>query len=128
MVLGVGVDLVDISEVKRFMELERNGFIEHTFTEAEKAIGEKVPDIKKAEYYAGLFACKEAVFKAIGHRTHDKVWDFRFIETLHHEDGAPYVNITPKLQEYMDEAGVGSFCVSVSNENDYAVAFVIAQD
>lgn len=125
MVLGIGVDMVYIPEIRRFLELN-DAFEKHTFTEGEKAIGEKVND--KAQYYAGIFACKEAVFKSIGHLTEEKVFDFRFVETLHHEDGAPYININAELQKYMDETGVTDFKVSITNENDYAVAFVIAQN
>lgn len=128
MVLGVGVDLVDINEVRRLMEFENSEFILSTFTKKEQKFAETVSDHRKAEYFAGLFACKEAVFKSIAHLTREKEWDFRFIETLHHEDGAPYININDALQRYMDEAGATGFCVSISNENDYAIAFVVSQN
>lgn len=124
MVLGIGVDMVYIPEIKRFLETN-DAFEKHTFSENEKAIGENVTD--KSQYYAGLFASKEAVFKAIGHLTKDKLFDFRCVETLHHEDGAPYINPGEELLGYMEEAGVTDFKVSITNENDYAIAFVIAQ-
>lgn len=125
MVLGVGVDMVDINEVKRYMGIN-DSFERHTFTTAEQRIAENVPD--KAQYYAGLFAVKEAVFKALGHRTKEKLFDFRCVETLHHKDGAPYVRPNKELQKYMDEAGVREILVSITNEKHFAVAFAIAQD
>lgn len=125
MVLGVGVDMVDINEVKRFMDID-DAFERHTFTEAEQEIGKKAHN--KAQYYAGLFAVKEAVFKALGHRTEEKLFDFRCVETLHHKDGAPYVLPNKELQKYMDEAGVKDIKISITNEDHFAVAVAVAQD
>lgn len=125
MVLGVGVDMVDINEVKRFMEID-DAFERHTFTEAEQKLAEKAAD--KAQYFAGLFAVKEAVFKALGHRTKEKLFDFRCVETLHHKDGAPYVQPTEELQKYMNESGVKDIQVSITNEDHFAVAFAVAQN
>jgi holo-[acyl-carrier protein] synthase len=60
--LKVGVDLIEIERIRR--ALERPGFRERCFTEAERAYC----DAKKnpAESYAGRFAGKEAVGKALG--------------------------------------------------------------
>ncbi len=124
MIIGIGTDLVDIHEIRRYLDMN-DAFETHTFTEAEREIGEKAVD--KASYYAGLFACKEAVFKALGHHTEDQVWDFRCVETLHHSDGAPYVHPNNELRKYMKEAGVGSILVSITNENGFAQAFAVAQ-
>ena len=58
----VGVDLIEIERVRR--ALERPGFRERCFTEAERADRDSRAD--PAQSYAARFAGKEAVGKALG--------------------------------------------------------------
>ncbi len=125
MVLGIGIDLTEIKEVKRLAEDVGEPFVSKTFTQREREISRTVPE--PWEYLASRFAVKEAVFKALAHLTKEKTFDFRIVETLNHEDGSPYVKITPVLEKLMEEAGVKRLLVSVTHEKDYAGAFVIAE-
>lgn len=127
MIIGIGVDMVYIPEISRYQDQAGDSFFVHTFTDAERKGAERIPDSQKATYFAGLFASKEAAFKALGHHSKEKVWDFRCVETLHHEDGAPYIHPTEELKQHMEEAGVTELLVSITNEKDYAQAFVLAQ-
>lgn len=125
MVLGIGMDLTEVKEVKRLAEEVGEAFVSKTFSKMEQK------NFKNAaepwEYLASRFAVKEAVFKALAHLTKDKTFDFRIVETWNHEDGSPYVKITPVLKGLMEEAGVKKLLVSVTHEKDYAGAFVIAE-
>lgn len=89
MILGIGVDTVTISEVRRFIEEEKTNasFVKHTFIHAEIENG-KV-QINQAEYYAACFAAKEVVLKALAHLAPEKFFDLRIVETLNDEDGCP---------------------------------------
>ena len=60
--MKVGVDLIEIERIRR--ALKRPGFRERCFTEAERAYCDSRPN--PAESYAGRFAGKEAVGKALG--------------------------------------------------------------
>ena len=60
--MKVGVDLIEIERVRR--ALERPGFRERCFTDAERSYCESRAD--PAESYAARFAGKEAVGKALG--------------------------------------------------------------
>lgn len=126
MVVGVGIDTVQISRVERFMGMRDGAFQRRTFTENERKAAEEHPNLA-AQSYAGLYAVKEAVFKAIGHRTKKKVWDFRCVETAFHEDGAPYIVVGDQLRQYMDEAGVAEIYISITNEGEYATAIAVAE-
>lgn len=123
MVKGVGIDLVYIPQIREFME--KPSFVKRTFTSAEQAEGMKryCPE----EYFAGRFAVKEAVFKAIANLTEKKGFDFRIVETMNLADGKPVIIINEKLQDLMNEAGVDELLVSISADQDYATAIVIAQ-
>lgn len=125
MVLGVGIDLTEIKEVKRLAEDVGEAFLTKTFSKKEREASQNAAD--PFEYLASRFAVKEAAFKAFAHLTKEKTFDFRIVETLNHEDGSPYVTDTPVLKELMEEAGVKRLLVSVTHEKDYAGAIVIAE-
>ncbi len=128
MIRGIGVDMADIREIARYLETESLGgpFLCRTFTEAERAAAPEGAR-QRAEYFAARFAAKEAVFKAVAPLTEEKAFDLRIVETLHHEDGSPYVNLTDALRPLLDEAGVAALHLSVTTEDDYATAFVVAE-
>ena len=125
MVKGIGIDMVEIGRVRRILDRESgSAFERRTFTEAEQAEAKTRPDA--ASYYAARFAAKEAVFKAIGPLTPSKSFDLRIVETLNREDGSPYVNCTEQLIPLLDAAGVTTLHISITDEGDYAAAFVVA--
>ena len=62
--LRVGVDLIEIDRVRRALERHGDGFRERCFTAAERAYCDSKPN--PAQHYAGRFAAKEAVGKALG--------------------------------------------------------------
>lgn len=132
MIRGVGIDMVSIDEIEELCEgLDGSGdplsdpFVTYTFTEREI---ESVRGYSRVyEALAGLFAVKEAAFKAVAHLLPEKFYEMRIVETLHRRDGYPYVNVTDELQEVLDRAGVTELLVSITNEGNYATAIVIAQ-
>jgi len=124
MIKGIGVDMVSISEVARYMTFTKSAFVKRTFTE--KEVEASLRAYSQAEYLSTRFAVKEAVFKAIAHFTNNKGFDFRIVETLNECDGYPVIQVNEKLQSLLDEAGVESLQVTITTEGDYAMAFVIA--
>lgn len=131
MVKGIGIDMASIGEIDRLGEgiagkpaAEQNAFVRRTFTERELAAA--LERHNPAEFLAGCFAAKEAVFKAVAPLTKEG-FDLRVVETLRRPDGSPYINVGTRLQAAMDEAGVTELLVSITNEDDYAVAMVLAQ-
>ena len=62
--LRVGVDLIEIDRVRRALERHGDGFRSRCFTEEERAYCDSKPN--PAQHYAGRFAAKEAVGKALG--------------------------------------------------------------
>ena len=106
MIVGIGVDTVEIQRVEQSLNI--SNFIQSTFTQNE--IDNLHRD--KATYYATRFACKEAVFKAIG-----KPDDWRLIETLNDENGKPYVT---GFDEY-------KIHISITTEAGLATAFCVVE-
>ena len=63
-VIGHGIDLVDVSEMRRWIEDPRDPLIPRCFVQAE--LDEIGVGVSRAERLAGRFAAKEAVIKALG--------------------------------------------------------------
>ena len=120
MIHGVGIDICQISRIEDLLSRsgEDGAFFRRGFTERERAEAEKRRD--KACFYAGRFAVKEAVRKAVG------FGDLRQIESLHRDDGSPYVCMENDFGCKLREAGL-TVHISVSNEGDSAVALAIAE-
>lgn len=124
MVKGIGIDTVCISETERLIKELGATYTQSIFTSAELRASENYA--APAEFLAGRFAVKEAVFKAVAHLTQEKGFDMRIIETLNEPDGHPVVIITDRFKPVIDEAGIGDILISITNEGDYATAIAVA--
>lgn len=98
----IGIDIVKISRIEKSIKSE--SFLKEVFTDSE------ISHCKRAENYAGIFAAKEAYFKALGTGIKRPICN---VEILYNENGKPYI----KLVENSD--------VSISHDGDYAIATVI---
>lgn len=119
-VLGVGIDLVSINEIKRLDESTNGAFVEKTYS-----IGEKNDAKTAANYYeflAGRFAVKEAVYKAICGSFTDINFDFREVETTRLSNGAPKFMPNDKLLQILNTIGATDIKISISNQGDLAIA------
>ena len=121
MIIGIGVDLVKIDRIDK---AGRNhvGFLERVFTDREREYcsRQKFP----AQHYAGRFAAKEAVLKAIGTGWSAGV-RWTDMEVLHGDGGGPIVNVSGRVKDLMDLKGVKQVLLSYSHDEGYAVAQVV---
>lgn len=125
MVCGVGIDLVCISDLEALVQNMESAFALRTFTERERAYASQ--KYRPCESLAGMFAVKEAVTKAVCTLAPDEWIDLRRIETLHDQNGKPYVAMEGPLGDYLELVGVARVCVSITNEGDYAAAVAVAE-
>ncbi len=119
-VLGVGIDLVSISEIKDLDERTGGAFSRKTYTEKELELADKAQNYY--EFLAGRFAVKEAVYKAFCGTFPEVDFDFRRIETIKLENGAPKCMPGDELKKIMADIGAKEIMVSISNQNDFAIA------
>lgn len=98
----IGTDIVKISRIEK--SIQRTSFLNDVFTEKEKEY------CKTPQSFAGIFAAKEAYFKALGTGINTRL---KNLEVLHSENGKPYLN------------GVDNCDLSISHDGEYAVATVI---
>ncbi|MDR2899565.1 MAG: holo-ACP synthase [Clostridiales bacterium] len=118
MVLGIGCDIIKISRVARAINNE--AFVKKYFTASEI----EMLMSKNAESYAGNFAAKEAVAKALGTGFSGFFPDC--IEVLRDKNKKPVVNLYGKAREIAEVQGIREILVSISHCNEYAIAYAIA--
>ncbi len=119
MVIGIGMDMVEIERVKK--ACGKQAFAERVYTEEERRqAGERVSRL------AGDFAVKEAVAKALG--TGFLGFMPGDIEVLRDELGKPFVRLYGGARERAEEVGAVRIHVSITNTEEYAAAFAVAED
>ena len=74
------------------------------------------------QFLAGRFAVKEAVYKAICGSFSDIDFDFRKVETIRLSNGAPKFNADDTLLKILNIIGASDIKISISNQDDYAIA------
>ena len=127
MIVGVGIDMVEVERIMRALKDTRIGrrFRDRVYTEKEIEYCEG-KQRGKYESYAGRFAAKEAVMKALGRGWGSKV-GWLDIEVLSSPGGKPEVYLRNKTSIYAQELGIQSFSLSITHTKQLAMAFVIAQ-
>lgn len=119
---GIGVDIVEISRIKRMVDRWGNRFAQKVFTPREIELCEKKPNFVHS--LAARWAAKEAFAKAIG-TGWDAAFRWKEIEILSDLKGKPIVY----LAKSMKAATAGSpVLVSLSHSNEYAIAIVMIDD
>lgn len=126
MIIGVGVDLVDMRRIERLIERYGNRFIYKIFTKAEQAYANVSSNPIAA--YANRFAAKEAAVKALGTGMAGGI-GWQDIEVLRAPSGAPSLCFHGKAFERLTASlppGYMSYIhVSFSDEAPYSTAFVV---
>ena len=124
MIYGIGTDLVDIERVKKILLKNRNGFVKRVLSEHEQALFANKAD--SAAYCAKRFAAKEAFAKALGTGI-GRVVGFQDLTVRNNENGKPHFIPSEKLRLYLLEKGINQAHLSISDESQNAVAFVIIE-
>lgn len=119
-IVGVGVDLVDVTRVERMLERYPR-FPERVFTPAEVAYCESKAN--RATSYAGRWAAREATRKALGGIRRMRWHDVRVDRA---PSGAPRMVLEGTAKERADALGVTEVLISFTHERTMATAFAIA--
>ena len=117
-----GTDIIEIERIKQNIENKKTGknFIQKVYTQNEIDYCES-KKATKYQHYAGRFAAKEAVFKAVSEQLEDKYSiSWHNIEVLNDDKGKPHINIIGvKLKDIED------MDISISHCKEYVVANVV---
>ncbi|KJV68740.1 holo-[acyl-carrier-protein] synthase [Candidatus Neoehrlichia procyonis] len=117
MIVGIGTDIVYIPRIFTLWQKFGNKFINKVFSHQEIQDSYNYSNnIAKINHFAKRFAAKEAYIKAIGTGFNKQI-KMRNITVYNNNYGKPYIK-APCSCNYVIE-------LSISDDNDYAIAFVI---
>lgn len=120
MKIKTGIDIIEVSRIKKAIDSSNDEFLNRVFTEKEIEYCMQ----KKAnmyEHFAARFAAKEATLKALSDLLeckYDLTW--KQIEVINNESGKPILLLHKKIDN------IESIDISLSHIKEYAVASVTA--
>ena len=118
--MRVGVDLIEIERIRRALE-RYSGFRERCFTEAERAYCDSRAN--PAQSYAGRFAGKEAVGKALGIGVH---FTWKEIEIAGRPK--PGVRLSGRTRAWAERVGAGAIDLSMTHSRELAAAICVVEE
>ena len=126
MIVGVGLDLVDIERVARLLSRRRDQVTARLFTSGEAAYAEARPE--PARHFAARLAAKEAAFKALAGNPLARGIGWRELEVVSSvEDGRPSLAFHGRAESRAAELGVTRSWVTLSHSHGLAAAVVILE-
>jgi holo-[acyl-carrier protein] synthase len=124
-IVGIGVDILEISRLERSLERYGKRFLDHVFTDSEQVDAPSDPGVAVV-YYAGRWCVKEAVSKALGTGIGAKC-NWRDIVVMRSDSGMPVVALNGAAECTAQEKQIARWHVSISHEKHNACAFVVAE-
>lgn len=122
-VVGIGTDIVECLRVAKMIERHGELFLTRVFTshEIEYCTARKAA----TQHYAGRFAAKEAVLKALGTGwTRGLHW--RDIEVRNEMGGKPKIALSGAARELAEKLGIIEMHISISHCRTHATAYALA--
>lgn len=116
----VGVDIIEVARIEKAVACWGKRFLRRVYTDSELELcGNQPPAL------AARFAGKEAVIKTLGGLS--KGFSWREIEILSDLRGKPIVHLHGSMRARANTLGVDSLDISLSDCEEYAVAFVVGE-
>ena len=120
MIVGSGIDIIEISRIDDSIQRFGKTFLDRIYTSAEQK------ENASRTYYAGRWAAKEAVSKALGCGIgQDCSW--LDIEILNNNSGAPIARLSGTASRRLTHIGGITLHISISHERSNAVAMAIIE-
>ena len=124
MIFGIGTDIVSVVRIAEASERHGPAFARRLLTPNELAEYTQQPH--PARFLAKRFAAKEAFAKATGQGLRHPV-SLHNIEVGHDELGKPVLTFAPELQQHLRAQGITRHHLSISDEHEHAMAFVVLE-
>ncbi|RRD68610.1 holo-ACP synthase [Comamonadaceae bacterium OH2310_COT-174] len=128
MIYGIGTDICDIRRIEQALQRHGERFAQKVLADGElatwRARAARSPQ-RGVRFVATRFAVKEAFSKAIGLGMRQPM-GWRDCEVANGASGQPQIITHGALRQWCAQRGL-QFHISLSDEQDYAVAFCIAQ-
>jgi holo-[acyl-carrier protein] synthase len=124
-IVGLGVDLVEIARVRRLVESRGDRVMARLFTDGERGYADYRVD--PARHLAARIAAKEAAFKALAGNDLARGIGWRELEVFTRSDGGPLLRLHGRAERRAAELGVSRVLVTISHTDTMAVAIVVLE-
>ncbi len=121
MIIGIGIDIVEIKRIQEAAERFGSRFIQRIFTRGEIAYCES--RLNRFQHYAVRFAAKEALLKALGSGLRDG-FAWGDIEVINDKLGKPGISGAGKMKQILLSSQVH---VSLTHTETVGAAVVILE-
>ncbi len=121
-ILGIGTDIVQQARIDALWERFGQRFVKRVLSASEQALFSQ--KARPTAFLAKRFAAKEAVAKAIGTGIGQNL-ALHEISVLNLPNGKPYVTFSGKSLEYINTLNIQEVMISLSDEKDHVLAFVV---
>ena len=120
MVIGIGIDIIEIDRIKESAENYGDRFLNKIYTQKELdyCLNKKY----KYQHLAARFAAKEAVYKALATGWNKEV-SWQNIEISNEPNGMPIVTLKGNLKKFLNK-GI-NLKISMSHSRDYVACMAI---
>ncbi len=120
MILGLGIDIIEIDRIKKSIEEYGELFLNKIYTKEEINYSQNKPN--KFQHFAARFAAKEAIYKALSSDT-NKVYSWQDVEIYNDKNGLPIVRFYGALKDYLNEKK--QIKISISHSENYVTCVAI---
>jgi holo-[acyl-carrier protein] synthase len=122
-VIGIGTDIIECLRIAQMIERHGELFIGRVYTarEIEYCSSRKAA----TQHYAGRWAAKEAVLKALGTGWIRGI-SWRDVEVRNNEGGKPSIALAGGAREMCERLGIAEMLITISHCRTHATAFAIA--
>jgi holo-[acyl-carrier protein] synthase len=124
MIVGIGIDIVEVQRVAAAIDRFGERFLKRIFTAAEIQYCDSKPN--RTERFAARFAAKEAGLKAIGTGWRRGV-AWTEVEVCRQPSGRPILMFHGRAGQFADGLGVKQAFVSLSHTAEHAIAQVVLE-
>jgi holo-[acyl-carrier protein] synthase len=124
MIFGIGTDIVTVARIEAAITRHGDAFAQRILSQQEYS--EFSTQTHPVRFLAKRFAAKEALAKATGQGLRNPV-TLHNIEVGHDALGKPQFRFAPELEQHLHALGVVGCHLSISDEHEHAMAFVVLE-
>ena len=123
-IIGIGTDIIECLRIAQMIERHGELFINRVYTQHEIQYCQSRK--LATQHYAGRWAAKEAILKALGTGWRRGI-SWRDIEVRNEPGGRPTVAMRGGARDVVEQLGITEMLISISHCRSHATAYALAQ-
>jgi holo-[acyl-carrier protein] synthase len=123
-IIGIGTDIIECLRIGQMIERHGELFITRVYTAHEIQYCQSRK--QATQHFAGRWAAKEAVLKALGTGWRKGI-SWRDVEIRNEPGGRPVVALRGGARDVVEQLGITEMLISISHCRSHATAYALAQ-